>query len=269
MKKIKLLPKPTSAILFCLVATAALNPAKTFAFDITAVGSFQDSNLTTNYGNGGLNDSVVSNGVTITNNGISSGTSFGGGVLISEFFNPYLSLEDGLLYLPRSINETQTFSAGAVSGTISENFNFYYLQVPVLLRLHFQDLFSVGFGGYYAHTVGTIKYTFSSSNAAVQAGLPSGTQSTGYQSNGIPQTDVGLLFAFGAKVPVSDTHLSIYGDARYAMGLKNLQTTQLTSLNTNDSSDNNKWHDFQLLVGLSYSFGTSSNALPQSADKLP
>jgi hypothetical protein len=268
MKKTKLLPKPTWVILFCLILISALSTTKTFAFDITAVGSFQDSNLTTN--NGGGNDSAVSDGVTITNNGFSSGTAFGGGVLISErsVLVPSFSIETGFLYLPRSMSETQTFSDGPVSGTISENLNFNYWQLPVLARLHFQELFSVGFGGYYAHSMGNIKYTYSSSNAAVQAALPSGTQYAGYQSNGIAQTDYGLLFAFGANVPIPATSLSIYGDARYALGLKNIQTGQLTSINTNDSSDNNKWHDIQLLVGLSYSFGTSPQvpATP-SADK--
>jgi hypothetical protein len=251
MKKSNLLSKPTSVILFCVIATAALNPSKTFAFNITAVGSFQDSNLTTNYGGG--NDSAVSDGVTFTNNGFNSGTAFGGGVLLSQFLGPYFSIETGFLYLPRNMSETETFSDGPVSGTVSENLNFYYWQVPVLARFHFADLFSIGFGGYYARAMGNIKYTFSSSNAAVQTALPSGTQYAGYKSNGISQTDYGLLFAFGANVPIAATGLSIYGDARYALGLKNIQTGQLTSLNSNDSSDNNKWHDFQLLAGLSYS----------------
>lgn len=211
-------------------------------------GAFQVSSLSTNYNSG--NDSVTSSGVNVANGGLSSGSEIGGGVLVSGTFSPMFSIETGLLYMPRGFTQT-AISTGLLNGTATANYTYSYWQIPVVGRFHFSDVFSAGFGGYFAHAIGNIQYTQTSNISGVT--LPAGTQYVGYESSGVSRTDYGLLLAVGAKIPVSDNSVSIYADARYAIGLKNINNGAVTTANPANPPDNNKWHDFQLLAGLCFS----------------
>jgi hypothetical protein len=241
----------TCTLIYCLMVINFLAlSTSALALDLTAIGTFQSSELSTNLA-GGFDTAVINN-ETYTNNGFNSGTAFGGGVLLSQAIMPAFSIETGLLCLPRSMSQTVTLT-GSVSSTLTANYSFTYWQIPLLFRFHFLKILSVGFGGYYAHAIGNIKYTESSPNAALNSSLfQEGTMYQGYEEGDISRSDYGLLYAVGANVPLPFVPLSLYVDGRYAMGLKNIHTGQLTSVNVADS-DNNKWHDFQLLAGFQLS----------------
>ena len=217
------------------------------AYDITVVGSFESSNLSTNFNSG--NDTVTKGSLTLTNGGLSSGTALGGGVIVSKRMTPMYSIETGLLYLPRSFSQSANITG---FGTATANFSYTYWQIPLLTRVHFLDFYSFGLGGYFAHAVGNIKYTETATDALVATGLPTGTQYAGYEGSGVSRTDYGLLFAAGGKIPISDIGLSAYFDFRYAYGLKNINNGGVTTANPSNPPDSNKWHDLQLVAGLCF-----------------
>jgi hypothetical protein len=248
------------------------------ALDLTAVGTFQGSELST--GLAGGFDTATIGSTTFTNNGFNIGSSFGGGVLLSQTVIPNFYIETGFLSLPRSMSQIVNLT-GNVNSSLTANLNFAYWQIPVLFRAHFLEMFTLGFGGYYAHAVGNIKYSDTASNSALNTALAQeGTLYQGYEQAGISRSDYGLLYAIGADIPVPVPFipLSIYLDARYALGLKDIHAGQFTAVNLANSGDVNRWHDFQLLVGLQISLekkdSSSASALvstppPTPADSTP
>jgi hypothetical protein len=211
-------------------------------WDVSLVGTFQLTSLSSNYGPN--NDS--SGG--FTNGGLTSASTFGAGFLVSDKIMPTLSIEAGLLWQPRSYNQTLTSSTGNLS--FGDTYN--YVQIPVVVRYHFLNWLSAGLGLYYARIVGDIRFTETSTVPNLT--FPSGTQTSSYGPYGISLSDYGVIGAVGVKIPLGDSPLSIDGDMRYELGLNNINNGSLTTLNSANAPDSNKWRMFQLLLGLTFVF---------------
>lgn len=218
---------------------------------LIAVGSMQISNVSSVYNSS--NDTITTLGNTLTNNGLSSNAAAGAGFYLANQIEPSFSIELGVLYLSRAFTQNISITGGQTT-TESNTYTFNYIQIPLLARFYFQEMFSFGFGGYVAEAFGNIGSTSVIGNSGLAGSNLS--SSIPYQTAGISKTDYGLIFSLGAKIPLPGASFSIVGDARYNLGLANISNSGtnsgLTSVNSANAPDSNKWHDIELSVGVSF-----------------
>jgi len=145
----------------------------------------------------------------------------GGGALLDAFFTPMTSLEIGGLYVNKKFDDTTSQFA----------LSYNYLQVPVLFRVWFTRMFSVGAGGFWEHGMGTPTATPDAGGTALNTGFARANDA-GLEGS------VGFRFRLGPGV-------KLLVDGRYLRGLTNLAGGGATEY----------WSDIQALAGLSFSFG--------------
>jgi hypothetical protein len=202
--------KNTHRILFALVALSLL-PAQAQAFDLAAVGVLN------------LSGTSIDPDPAGTEEGGKLGIGFG--ALAEMEWLPMIGIQFGLLYVKR----TTTVTGPGLDSQLSANM----LQIPVMVRISPIDFVSVGAGGYYAFAAGDLTARDNVTGLEV---------STPFDSTNVSKSDVGLILGAALKFPIAPT-LSLLADARYLLGLKDLDTTGATTSRT---------RDFQFLVGLNF-----------------
>jgi hypothetical protein len=141
---------------------------------------------------------------------------FGGGGLLEFGLVPTLGLELGLLALPRKYE---------VGNTLAEQSGF---QVPVLLRAHLGNIFSLGVGGYYTKYGSDLKL-----NGAT----------TTYSAANWSDTDYGIATSVAFYSSIGPMTRLLF-DARYLIGAKD----------NDDGAAEKKFRDIQLLLGVQFGF---------------
>lgn len=245
----------TKTQFFCALffATAFFLCPGARALELIPVGTYQISDLTTN--NNGTSG-ALNGGGTLTQNNNSSGDKAGGGLLMRAGLEQNVALEFGVLYLPREMTSNFSLSGAASgNGAYTTQWDFNYIQVPVLIRIHLLPMVSLGVGAYYAHAIGQIKET----NTAPGGGTITGSSNPNFYSYGdksVPTDDYGLEAALGAQLPLTSS-VKFYADFRYLWGLQNIALPASTALLTSGGlqADTNHWRDIQFLAGLSFAFG--------------
>jgi hypothetical protein len=244
-----------SNIIFVVVSLAIFSfaillGATASAFEITVVGDYVSSGLTTK--DSGDSFSYISGSKTIvmTETAMTSASKIGGGLLFSQMLDDDFALELGLLYLP--MEATTTFGATANSsgdGTFTEKWDQTYLQIPLILKYYVFTWMSAGLGAYYSLPMGNL--------------TESGTNNTGVSLSSVNGTygstpDYGLMATVGLRIPIDDL-LWIFLDWRYQYGLANItlptsEPVNLTGGATALPGDTNHWQNTQILAGITYGF---------------
>ncbi len=156
-------------------------------------------------------------------------TEYGGGALLEFGIVPFVGLELGALYLPRSFQYTPLYYTN-ITVTLKT------IQYPVLLRAYLFDMLSIGAGGYYAKYISGVKY---------ETSTPAGIQNTSntLALSNLEESDYGLVGSVAIYIPFSKLSRLML-DGRYTVGLKD------NSLATNEI----KYNDIQVLAGLQVGF---------------
>jgi hypothetical protein len=148
---------------------------------------------------------------------------YGGGLLVDLPMNYWWSLEVGGLYVQRKTDFTDSSATGESDG----------IEIPVLLRYHFNRYFSLGAGGYYNHAVGN--YTLTSDTTGASS-------SSSYSDSSLSNYDFGLAAGAAIHVPLT-SRIDFMADGRYTYGLTNVDETSGNSL---------KYRDIQVLLGFTF-----------------
>ena len=135
---------------------------------------------------------------------------FGAGVFADFAFAPFLSLESGLLFMPRKY-EAQSIS-------VDTEQSFTTLQFPVLVRLSPLDFLSVGIGPYFSLPIGTFKEV-----TRTKVGNASVTVDRTFEQAGIGTTELGLEASARIDWPVLPGIGAVL-DLRYLHELTNSST---------------------------------------------
>jgi hypothetical protein len=205
---------PSFLALITLIAFAAAAPAA-HATSLSAVGVFNFSKVT---------EDPAGTGYTLGNS-----TGVGLGALLGAPLFPGLELQIGALYFPRGTHVEGSY-AGFTAGNL--NLTAKQLQVPVLVRFTLLPVLSAGVGAYYARALSDFELTGDIAGVSI----PSVTRTD------LKKDDFGLVASVSANFPIVPL-FSILVDARYLLGLSNVNTGTATS----------RYRDIQLLAGVSFS----------------
>jgi hypothetical protein len=150
-----------------------------------------------------------------------------GAFLSTSFIVPLFDLESGLLFQnqksERSINGNTLFETSKS------------IQLPILLRVNFDNFIGVGVGYYFNYGQGNIDTDMNGT-----------TTSLSYSDSNRKSLDSGLLFDLRVKYPLAPA-LAIVFDGRYQHGLTNLETGS-----TQAAGDSYYARMLQVLLGLSF-----------------
>ena len=140
---------------------------------------------------------------------------------------PKTFLELGLIYGKRGFQETLTQASS------SSNVIMTTLQIPVVLRIYLNRLFSVGVGGYYSYALNS---SYEVDSIPVAYNTPSGVNDWSSQ-------DYGVLCSLGVRIKLIPW-VALVGDVRYLLGLANMNAS------TANSDSSMSLSDLQVLFGL-------------------
>lgn len=157
-----------------------------------------------------------------------------GGLAELDLSGNSLGLEFGLLIAPRGYSFKQNGDTEEISADQSA------LELPILVRYHFNPMISFGAGLYYAHYLGTYDQETKNLNTG-----SSSINRYGYGDSAVTFTpnDFGLVFSLAGTYPVGGAKALL--DIRHQIGLKN-----------NDTRDNlnavSRYREWQFLLGLQF-----------------
>ncbi len=154
---------------------------------------------------------------------------FGGGAYVGVMLHPMFEIDFGALYMQRK------FQYDATNGTVVNKFNS--LQFPVIARLNFMNMLSIGAGGYYAMAMGDIGV-----EATPTGGGTTTSTTMTYANSGYAKSDYGLVGSVALYFPVGPMTRFIL-DGRYLLGLKDVNKNPAVT---------DKWRDLQVLAGLAF-----------------
>jgi len=149
--------------------------------------------------------------------------------LATNLGNSPFDLESGIIYLGESLERVQG------GNTIARK--THHLEIPLLIRFHFDEQMAIGFGGYTTIAQGSV----TDENNGV------GSLSS-YDSAGIKTRDFGLLLSARASLKIIEQWYLII-DGRYQHGLSNLAL-----IPPRTSGDYLNTRAFQAFLGVSYRF---------------
>lgn len=151
--------------------------------------------------------------LNIANNGSVVNSKAGGGVaggaFIAYAFNPFISLETGILGVRRHVNDTAGVGSSA-SAT--------YLEAPLLVRWRPMSFVSFALGGYGAMAISDLE-TVSSARV---------TTTTAFDNTNFRGTDLGAMASVRAHVPMTD-RITFILDVRGMWGIADISTIQATT----------------------------------------
>lgn len=213
---------------FGLVLIAALvGAAPAHAFDLGVLAGL-------NFGNNTLSGAAAGNANSVSK---SSKAAFEIGAKGNFALLPEVSIEVDAIY-------ATTKSTYNITGNVEATETTKAWEIPVLARYWFIPFASVGVGPYLAFATGDINTGYSDGRADT---------TTTFDQAGISKTDIGAIASINVAYPIGNS-LSIVGDARYLLGLKNLSSwTEAEKLANAGSSDFSiKHRAFEILAGVSY-----------------
>lgn len=214
------------SVLFCTFIFLAAGSAKA-ELKLSVVGAYLNNSPT-----------VSSNVSTVTISG-NSGTSYGGGALLSFGLSRFM-VETGALYVQRKAGATMTSTLPA--GTLTQTMTFTDLQIPLMLRMGLLPMLNVGVGVVYNIGMGNI-----SLDQTDPSGIAGGNF-TGKSESYSQAQDASSDLAAAAGVQLNIPLGSRYGlllDGNYQFGITNLDTSGNYPLKVNV---------IQVLAGLNIAF---------------
>ncbi len=150
--------------------------------------------------------------------------------LATNLGNSPFDMESGVIYQNENLERVQG------SDTLTRK--THQLQIPLLIRYHFDEKMAIGLGGYTTIAQGSV----------LQEVNQIGTLSS-YIDSGIKTRDFGLLLSARASLKIME-HWYLIIDGRYQHGLSNL-----ASIPPRASQDFLNTRTFQAYLGISYRFG--------------
>lgn len=178
----------------------------------------------------GLSASAPSEQFSGNSLGWTGNTTTGLGLFIAtNLGNSPFDLESGIISLGESLERIES------GNTIARK--IHHLEIPLLIRFHFDEQMAIGFGGYTTIAQGSVT---NETNGV--GGLSS------YETAGIKTRDYGLLLSARASLKVIE-HWYVIIDGRYQHGLSDLAAKPPRT-----SSDYLNTRSFQAFLGISYRF---------------
>jgi hypothetical protein len=150
-----------------------------------------------------------------------------GAFISTSFFIPAFDIESGLLY------QNQKSERQSNSNTLFEYTKS--IQLPILLRVNFDNFISIGAGYYFGFGQGNVDSTLAGTDT-----------NTSYAGANRASLDSGLLFDLRVKYPLAPT-IAIVFDGRYQHGLANLEAGQNIT-----AGDSYYTRSIQMLLGFSF-----------------
>lgn len=183
---------------------------------------------------------------------------YGGGVLIEMYSFKNIGLEIGAIYHPRTLTMESHYEPepGKNSFSYKTATLTQLIEIPILLRYHFNRFSSLGGGIYYDRFIGKIKTE--SSSEKVIAGVKTvseNNQDRSYQDAGQSLFDYGCVLSLRFMAPWGKQYTGLFLDFRYNKGLKNQiiiedAASEVDLALTKDLSM--LFNDYQILVGLKF-----------------
>ncbi len=174
---------------------------------------------------GGLNVSQFSFSPAPSGATMASGKSFAGGVAVGFPIMPLLGLEVDAVMAQQALSMDVSTTAAGYTFSYSADMKMNHLQIPVLVRFGFLDMFSVGAGLFYAMGLGDISSdeSISVTNGGATVQSTSKTTTVTYDKAKMSKSVYGAI-ASGTFMYSFMPMLSAGVDLRYLMGLNNLYT---------------------------------------------
>ena len=200
------------------VGAAACASTSAFAIDATVLG--------------GLNMASPSIDPSLTGSTTSAKSEFMYGATVGLPFFPGLGLELGAFMAPRTSTTKDVLGNGNQTSA-------KFIEIPLMLRLNALPFISVGAGMYYG--IGTGNVSTKSVSGSTVSSTPT---EKNFSDSGLVSSDLGIATSVRAEFSILPL-MSIVGDVRYNIGLKDLDQSPLTTT---------KNRELQLLLGVSAGF---------------